>query len=353
MPFSLPTFEQIRTAIITDWRNSDPTITVDNDSDNFVRASGVANAILGLYQYLQWAVNQIWPDTQDWDNLVRFGQSRNINPRPAVRAVGNARFTGTVNTVIPAGTIILVGKINYRTIVASAINAQQTATVAVTAIDAGIGSNLSQPTAGRLQSAPLGISADVMLLDMVGGVDQETQRSYLERVLDRLRLPPAGGTRHDYETWAKEVPGVSYVQVYPLRRGLGKVDVVVLFNGVPASAAERLAVYNYIDARSPAGGEFMVATYTLISVPITATLTLAANTVTATVRAAAQTGLAAYFTSLKPGESVARSRLLLILSDIAGVVDVTITAPAASVNITVDATRLELATLGPVNLVTQ
>jgi uncharacterized phage protein gp47/JayE len=353
MTYSIPTLDAIRDAILTDWRNLDQTAVVDTDSDNFVRASGMASAIMGLYQYFAYGVNQIWPDTQDWDNLVRFGTVRNVVPIPPVRAVGNVQCTGTVGAVIPANTIVQVGTLNYRTLQQVVINAQGSATAPLVAMDGGVAGNQPNATPARLQSAPLGVNAATLITDMIGGADAETKQAYLGRVLERLRLPPAGGNRHDFEVWTRQVPGVSYVQVYPLRRGLGRVDVAILINGVPATDAQRRTIWAYLDARAPAGGELLVATYQLMPVDVTARLTLASGTDAATVTAAAQAGLASYFATLKPGDTVLRSRLLLILSDIAGVIDVDLPSPAASVPIWVDATRLQLATLGTVIVITQ
>ncbi|WP_413462564.1 baseplate J/gp47 family protein [Kingella kingae] len=42
-----------------------------------------------------------------------------------------------------------------------------------------------------------------------------------------MRRPPAGGNQYDYKNWALSVDGVSSAYVYPLRRGLGTVDIAI------------------------------------------------------------------------------------------------------------------------------
>ena len=84
-----------------------------------------------------------------------------------------------------------------------------------------------------------------------GGVDAETDAELLARLLSYMRTPPSGGTKSDYERWALAVPGVSQAWCFPLRRGLGTVDVAVLGpEGIPES--EVLAeVLTAIEAARP------------------------------------------------------------------------------------------------------
>ncbi|WP_337050269.1 baseplate J/gp47 family protein, partial [Serratia fonticola] len=69
------------------------------------------------------------------------------------------------------------------------------------------------------------------------GTDDESDKSLLARLLELIRRPPAGGNKYDYHRWAMDVPGVTAAYVYPLRRGLGTVDVVITSgNDLPSPA---------------------------------------------------------------------------------------------------------------------
>ncbi len=56
----------------------------------------------------------------------------------------------------------------------------------------------------------------------------ETDAELLERYLDYIRNPPAGGNKSDYVKWAKEIDYVANAWCIPLGQGLGTVDVIIL-----------------------------------------------------------------------------------------------------------------------------
>jgi uncharacterized phage protein gp47/JayE len=349
MSYPIPTLEQVRAAILTDWRNQDNLVTVANDSDNYIRASGIASAITGLYQFASWGINQFFPDTADAENLERFAADRGLTRSPAVGATGTIRFTGTVGAAIPLATIVQTadGK-QYQTGVPAVIGAGGSATVAAIAVNVGPVGNQPDNTPGVLQAAPANVAAVAVLLQMKGGVDPELLASLLERVLDNLRRPPAGGNKYDYPRWAKEVAGVTAAYMYPTRRGIGTADVAILSNGLPPSDVLRAAVTAYIGDRCPVGSDFMVLAPQLVAVAVTATLTLDETADLATVLGKAGAGLTAYFATLRPGDTARRSRIQTILGDIAGVTDYDLAAPAGNVVTVVDQANCQMPSLGAV-----
>lgn len=349
MPYPIPTLEQVRAAILTDWRNADNLVTVTVDSDNYIRASGIASAITGLYQFGTWGINQFFPDTADAENLARFASVHGITRRPAVGAIGAIRFSGTIGATVPLATIVQSadGR-QFQTTAVATIDGAGTVSAAAAAVNVGPIGNLADNTPGVLQAAPVGIDAAALLLQMGGGVDQEALAALLARVLDHLRQPPAGGNKYDYPRWAMDVPGVTAAFLYPTRRGIGSADVAILSNGLPPSDALRLAVAAYIDERKPVEADCMVLAPQLVPVDITATLVLESDADLGTVLDKANSGLTAYFTSLKPGDLARRSRIQTILGDIDGVIDYTLTAPAGNVVTLVDHTHVQMPSLGAV-----
>lgn len=351
MAYPIPTVEQVRDAILTDWRNQDNLVAVAVDSDNYIRATGIASAITGLYQFASWGINQYFPDTADAENLVRFASTRGILRGPAVGAQGTARFTGVVGAAIPLGTLVQTadGK-QFQTTAPAAIGGAGTVDVPATAVNAGPIGNQPDNTPGVLQTAPAGVTPAVLLLQMSGGVDEESLASLLTKVLDHLRQPPAGGNKFDYPRWALEVAGVTAAFVYPTRRGIGSVDVAILSNGLPPSDALRAQVTAYIGDRMPIETDFMVLAPQLVAVPVAATLVLSTDADAAAALAKAEAGLAAYFATFRPGDTVRRSRIQTILGDIDGVLDFDLTAPAANVVTVVDQFLVQMPSLGTVTL---
>lgn len=90
----------------------------------------------------------------------------------------------------------------------------------------------------------------------------ENDASYLARLLEFIRRPPAGGNAHDYEMWAKEIDGVASAYAIPLAQGGESVDVVVFADeaatGSEIPDSELLAdVAAYIESVRPVGARFV------------------------------------------------------------------------------------------------
>ena len=73
--------------------------------------------------------------------------------------------------------------------------------------------------------------------------DNETDSSLLERLMLRIRRPPAGGNKYDYKRWAESVSGVKQAYVFtpdmlPNYILPGAVDVVVLAESGTGYTAE-------------------------------------------------------------------------------------------------------------------
>ena len=85
-----------------------------------------------------------------------------------------------------------------------------------------------------------------------------------------IRRPPAGGNRYDYKNWALSVDGVTSAYVYPLRRGLGTVDIAITSaDGVPSEETVR-RVQAYIDEMRPVTAKnALVLKPTVTAVPVT------------------------------------------------------------------------------------
>ena len=350
MPFTVPAFASIRDALLRDIKNQLPDADTGADSDYFIRATSVASAVEGLYQHQTWIVRQIFPDTADREYLELHARVRGLSRKPAVAAQGVLQVTGTPGAALSAGLTARLGEQSYVTTRAAAIDAAGKASVAIAAASAGTVGNVGIDTTVELTAAPSGVSSQAVLHDMTGGVDEESDSELLARLLELIRRPPAGGNKYDYRRWAMEVAGVSAAYVYPLRRGLGTVDVVITAGGALPSDATLAAVQAHIDDLRPVTARnSLVLAPTPKTIDIDIRVSLSGLTLPA-AQAQIQTALAGYFNQLSPGDSVIRSRIEALVSDLPGVVDRAIVQPTANVVPLVDAGKVEWVRLGNVTV---
>lgn len=349
MPFPLKTQEQARDTILTVMRNLDAKVDVATDSDNFIRASGYGSAVSGLYQFMGWGINQMFPDTADLDNLQRFASARNIPIVLESNAFGSLKMSGTDGAEVGIDLIATINGVAYRTTGTGTV-VDGTVTVPAKAIVAGVTGNQPANMPCTLQSAPGGIDANAIMVEMGGGAPAETVGKLLARVLQHLRQPPAGGNLLDHERWALEVPGVTQAWGYPKRRGSGTMDVAILSNGALPTEALRIATAAYIEGKAPPYGDRMVILLDEVFVPVTATVELEAGVLLSVVIAAAEIALAEYFATLKPGDTVYRIRLMSIFSSIPGVIDFVLASPADNVDTIISSTQVQIPRLGAVSV---
>ncbi|EHP39435.1 phage FluMu protein gp47 [Cupriavidus basilensis OR16] len=352
MSYPLRSMEQIRGDILRDQANLDDSVDITSDSDNFVRATGVAGAVEGLYQFQAWQTRQIFPDTADSENLRRHAALRRIFPKPAAPAGGTVLLTGTVPSTADIGLQIVVGNQRYQTSTPATIGAGGTALVTAVALAAGSAGNLADNTPGQLSAAPSGISSQVTVVSMVGGRDAETDAELLSRLLDRMQHPPAGGNTQDYRSWAMEIPGITDAYVFPHRGGVGRVDVAVISGNAQANDDEIAAAQLNIDTERPAACRGVtVFTPTLKPVDFTYGVKLS-GTDGDTLLASLYRDFGAYFDTLVPGAAMVKSKADAIVSNSRGVGDSIAASPAGNVIATVNATVVEWLRLGTISLYT-
>ncbi len=155
----------------------------------------------------------------------------------------------------------------------------------------------------------------------------ESDNELLDRLLEYIRKPPAGGNKNDYVKWAKEVEGVKAAYCIPLAQGPGTVDVVILASGENEIPDQTLLdeVHAYIDDMRPVTASVLrVLAPTVITQDVS--LTVTGDVLTAVIEA----DITAYMQGLGPGDDMYLSQLSAQAID-NGVVDVAITAPAANV----------------------
>lgn len=350
MPYISPTFDQIRADILRDIVNMLPAADIGEDSDYFVRASSVASVATGIYQHQAWIVRQIFPDTADTEYLEWHSRIRNIFRKSLTIATGPISVTGEPGATADVGLVINRDSLSYTTTESVTIGTDSKATVQAIATQNGAAGNTLVAATGIFSATPTGFDSTVSVGIMAGGTDQETDAGLLARLLDVIRQPPAGGNKYDYRRWAMSVNGVTAAYVYPLRRGLGTVDVVITSaNGLP-SAEIIAATQTYIDEVRPVTAKnTLVLAPTFKIVDLTIKVSLEGVTLPA-VTAAIEQALADYADRIAPGEGFIRSQAEMIISEVTGVIDRVVISPTGNVLPAVNEDVVEWIRLGTVSV---
>ncbi|ORM62213.1 phage tail protein [Pantoea rodasii] len=353
MPLTIPAQADIAQQYLDELVNQLPDADITQDSDHAVRANAISSVIWGVYQYAGWELRQAFPDTADTDFLVMHARTRNLTRKQATAAAGGIILSGAAKTDVASGLQFRVkgnGTL-YQTTESGQVDDAGSLTVAARAMTAGTAGNLSAGATGTLVSAPAGIDSTVTVVSMTGATDTETDDELLTRLLDVMRQPPAGGNAHDYKVWAESVEGVSRAYVFPLRRGLGTVDVVITAaNGLP-SAATISAVQAYIDSVRPVTArDCRVMAPTEKVVDIAAAVGISDATSLDAVTRAITSSQSAWFSALIPGQEAIKTQIGALIADTEGVLDYDLTAPVNNTLPVVDETTVEWVRLGKVTI---
>ncbi len=275
----------------------------------------VARELANEYAYLDNLAQWFFVATTSGQYLDLKGNPVGVYREQAASAAGPVAFTGVANLdqPIPAGSLLTTqdGTQSYTLGAPVALDANGNGTGTLTSTSGASASNQDTGTILTLSVAVPGVNAQATVLSpgLTGGLDLETDANYRTRVLARLQQPPQGGAARDYVAWAKLVPGVTRVWVYPLNRGPGTVDFAFVLDGRAVGGGSILptptdvaAVQASVSAYCPvvASSQDQVLTANSVNVTISNLVPLAGYT-KAQALANAQASLAGLFAATTPG----------------------------------------------------
>lgn len=330
--FIVPNLEEIRASLLRDYQTYYPNADTSEDSDAYARASSLAACAEGIYAHQKWMIKQFFPDTADTEFLEKHAGLRGLRRRNATYSAGKgATVSGNPDAVIAVGLQIKTedGRF-YETTESAVIPASGSVIVAVRSLATGAVQNIKTATKGSFMAAPVGVSTDVVLNDVVGATNAESDSSLLERLLNKIRRPAAGGNKYDYKDWALEVDGVEQAYVYPLRRGLGTVDIAITAdNGMPSDDTVRRA-QEYIDQERPVTAkESKVVKPDVTKVNFNIQVKISGVALN-DIKTAINNALRDYFNGLIPGDDLIVSQCEAVINNLIGVVDRRFIAPTAN-----------------------
>ncbi len=299
-----------------------------------VFARAIAMAEHELYGFLSWIADQILPDTADNENLERHGNIWGIQKKASTQASGNIQFIGANGSVIQQGAILRrTDDVEY-SLNADVTIAGGVGSGAVTARITGASGNAIAGTKVSLISPVAGVQSDAAVIGdgITLGTDTEQDPRLLSRLLSHIQNPPQGGATHDYEAWAKEVPGVTRAWTYPKQYGLGTVAVTFVMDdkigSIIPSPSEVEAVKNNIEVARPTTADVTVFAPT----PVAIDFEIHLNPNTLAVRSAIQAEIADLFRrEAKPGGILYISRIREAISVATGEFDHALLTPNTNV----------------------
>jgi uncharacterized phage protein gp47/JayE len=201
------------------------------------------------------------PDTAETEWLDRHAtiwlvnSDGSVGRKMATYASGTVAIAGNTGVILPSGTIVSIGALDYQTLEQVTLNIAMPVNVSTRALDPGSAGN--QETNTPVLISGIDGTDGGFVVEMIGGTDTETDDQLRNRVLLRIRQPPMGGAASDYVHWALAVPGCTRAWVYPQEQGIGTVAVRVMFDDLRADNGgfptddDVAAVQAYIDTVRP------------------------------------------------------------------------------------------------------
>lgn len=325
MPFVRPNLTQIYTRAIA-------TINAKLDGADANLRFAILNVISlvlaemanGLYNYMDYIVDQLFEDTAEDQYLFRRGAIRGLPKKSAVRAVLTVLATGQNGTVYEVDTQLQrADGIFYKVLATESITVDSVS-LSVECEDFGIIGDANNGTILTFVSPPAGSdAATTVTATTTPGFDEETTEEYRERLLEYLREPPHGGDADDYIKWARSVDGVRKAWSYPLEDGVGTVVVRFLIEptevnpyGIPTTG-DVTRVTDYINSVRPVTAKnFAVIAPVAVPLNLNIHLLVADNP---DIRIAVANELQAmFFRDSEPGGTIYTSRIISAISLAAG-----------------------------------
>jgi uncharacterized phage protein gp47/JayE len=217
-----------------------------------------------MYGYMARLIDWVLiPFTSRGPYLTRWMAGVGVPRQTAATAAGSVIISGTAGIPVGAGWVLQneTTGVLYTTQSAITLTGGSDDTVSVVATAGGSNGNAAAGTLLTPATAIAGVSATVTVTSggLTGGTDVESDSDGQVRLKQRMSSEPMGGSIWDYQTWAKQVAGVTRVWVFPLNRGPNTVDVAFMMDGrtnpFPLSA-DITAVETAVNAVRPVTANF-------------------------------------------------------------------------------------------------
>jgi len=332
MPITRPSLQTLVTRISGDIQGGiDATAPLLQSSVLMVLARVFAGAAHLLWGFLFWMSKQVMPDTAEAEYLERWAAVYGIYRLPATFATGEVEVIGTNGITLPAGTVFVAAGGTQYASAADETTAGGTATLAITALTEGAVGTLADGQVLNLLQPVAGIQPSGIATAIIAGSDAESDDAMRVRLLKRIQDPPQGGSQADYFEWMLAFPDAAVLNAwcYPNYAGAGTVGLTFTVPGGPVpSGGEVSAMQAYIEELAPVTAQIIC--FAPVLVTVAPTIHLVPSTIA--LKAAVEASLSDYFANNgAPGTTLYLSQIHEAIASVAGVVDHTLTLPAANV----------------------
>lgn len=225
-------------------------------------ARSLAGAVHGLNGYLQWQTLQMFPQTCD-DDVLEYLHAPiwlpNNGRKAATVAQGKIRISGTAGRVIPQGTVLNRDD-NIGFIVLNGVTLSATGSIEanVACNKPGLIGN-TEPGRELILANPIaGVESRVLVsgAGIIGGNDIETITELRARVVVARLSGRTVGRSSDWESWAKEVAGVTRAWAAPKLNGIGTMTVYFVRDNDPDIYPDSIECKKVLDHLETTGTPF-------------------------------------------------------------------------------------------------
>jgi uncharacterized phage protein gp47/JayE len=180
----------------------------------------------GFYKFIREFLDQCLPWSKGF-LLRQWAEIWKVFSIPATFAQGSVNFTGTNDSPIVAGTLLLATDGRQYSTLSDVTIASGVATVDVIALVAGQVGNVAAGIVLAPATTIGGVSSTVTVgVDgITGGTDDESVDSFYSRYVQKVQNPPHGGNKEDYVGWAREVAGVTRAWAFGNLDGINTVQL--------------------------------------------------------------------------------------------------------------------------------
>lgn len=213
------------------------------------------------YAELDLVLDAAFPQSSWGEYLTRKAEEHGIIRREATKSKVVVTVKGTSGATVPKGVIFSTASgYNFLTTESAIISTNGEVNVSAEADVPGAEHNVSAETITKIPVSIYGVSSVINHEAATDGYDIEDDKTLLERLLYKVRVPATSGNAAHYQLWAQAVPGVGAVKVMPLWNGNGTVKVVITDSNSDFAQDELIKrVKAYIEEQRPIGATVTVS----------------------------------------------------------------------------------------------
>ena len=311
--------------------------TPHDASDLGLRLSVLATQLERLSETVERARLDAFPQTASGSALDILAQARGFGRRPALDSGGELRFfratPAGVDIPVPAGTLCAgPGGLRFATTLDATLpQGEREVSVRAAAAEPGKSGNLPAFAVSVIISPLAGFSGVDNPLPFVGGANEEDDEGFRSRLLAHMADPPGVFNVAFYRHGALSFPGVGSVQVLPMARGVGTVDVYI--SALPGYDPDELAqgLEAVFSQAREIGTSVRVRAAQPRLVPLACVVRVARGHDNTQVLADCRAAFAKVMAGQQVGQGLTVARLKGALIEAPGVENIRLVAPAADI----------------------